>query len=307
MSDQIGSRAGLDVVLPVSDFPDWLNPIFVRDLRQGLRSSFFIWAFVSLQAVAILTALMEWAMAQFFGGSGGGPLLAGASTVVTNLIFSFFLPLSLFHSMQPELGRGRNAELLLTSRLSRWQIVRGKLLVATTLSALLLISLLPYFLIRYFLGRVEPVGLMLEMMNLLIANAVMNAVVIGASAFSSYLVRFVLIFFLMILHSAAAAAYVMRRNFSGGVPGGFLPDDFAGQVLAAALYILLCLQLGRARLQSIRQVVDPVATILVFTLLAPIAHGVLVASAGPLFAILFLCLMIAVALLLDRDAPRKKS
>ena len=78
-------------------------------------------------------------------------------------------------------------------------------------------------------------------------------------------------------------------------------------MLAAALYILLCLQLGRARLQSIRQVVDPVATILVFTLLAPIAHGVLVASAGPLFAILFLCLMIAVALLLDRDAPRKKS
>ena len=58
MSDQIGSRAGLDVVLPVSYFPDLLNPIFVRDLRQGLRSSFFIWAFVSLQAVAILTALM---------------------------------------------------------------------------------------------------------------------------------------------------------------------------------------------------------------------------------------------------------
>jgi hypothetical protein len=306
MSDQTGSRAGLDVVLPVSDFPDWLNPVFVRDLRQGLRSSFFIWAFVSLQAVAILTALMEWAMAQFFGGSGG-PLLAGASTMVTSLIFSFFLPLSLFHSLQPELGRGRNAELLLTSRLSRWQIVRGKLLVATTLSALLLVSLLPYFLIRYFLGRVEPVGLMLEMMNLLIANAVMNAIVIGASAFSSHLVRFGLIFFLMVFHSGTAAAYIMRRNFSGGVPGGFLPDDFAGQVLAAALYILLCLQLGRARLQSIRQVVDPVATILVFALLAPIAHGILVASAGPLFAILFLCLMIAVALLLDRDAPRKKS
>ena len=307
MSDQTGSRAGLDVVLPASDFPDWLNPIFVRDLRQGLRSSFFIWAFVLLQGVAILAALTEWAMAQFFGGSGGGPVLAGASTVVTNLIFSFFLPLSLFHSLQPELGRGRNAELLLTSSLSRWQIVRGKLLVATTLSALLLISLLPYFLIRYFLGGVEPVGLMLEMINLLIANAAMNAIVIGASAFGSYIVRFVLIFFLMIFHSATAAAYVMRRNFSGGIPGGFLPDDFAGQVLAAVLYILLCLQLGRARLQSNRQVVDPVAKILVFAFLVPVAHGVLIASAGPLFAILFLCLMVTGALLLDRDATIKKS
>lgn len=307
MSDQTGSRAGLDVVLPASDFPDWLNPIFVRDLRQGLRSSFFIWAFVLPQGVAILAALTEWAMAQFFGGSGGGPVLAGASAVVTNLIFSFFLPLSLFHSLQPELGRGRNAELLLTSSLSRWQIVRGKLLVATTLSALLLISLLPYFLIRYFLGRVEPVGLMLEMMNLLIANAAMNAIVIGASAFGSYIVRFVLIFFLMIFHSATAAAYVMRRSFSGGVSGGFPPDDVAGQVLAAVLYILLCLQLGRTRLQSNRQVVDPVAKILVFALLVPIAHGILIASAGPLFAILFLCLMVTGALLLDRDVPRKKS
>jgi len=307
MSDQTGSRAGLDVVLPASDFPDWLNPIFVRDLRQGLRSSFFIWAFVLAQGVAILAALTEWAMAQFFGRSGGGPVLAGASAVVTNLIFSFFLPLSLFHSLQPELGRGRNAELLLTSSLSRWQIVRGKLLVATTLSALLLISLLPYFLIRYFLGRVEPVGLMLEMMNLLIANAAMNAIVIGASAFGSYIVRFVLIFFLMIFHSATAAAYVMWRSFSGGVSGGFLPDDFAGQVLAAVLYILLCLQLGRTRLQSNRQVVDPVAKILVFALLVPIAHGILIASAGPLFAILFLCLMVTGVLLLDRDVPRKKS
>lgn len=307
MSDQTGSRAVLDVVLPASDFPDWLNPIFVRDLRQGLRSSFFIWAFVLLQGVAILAAFTEWAMAQFFGGSGGGPVLAGASSVMTNLIFAFFLPLSLFHSLQPELGRGRNAELLLTSRLSRWQIVRGKLLVATTLSALLLVSLLPYFLIRYFLGGIEPVGLMLEMMTLLVANATMNAIVIGASAFSSYLVRFILIFFLMIFHSATAAAYVMRRSFSGAAPSGFLPDDFAGQVLASALYIFLCLQLGRARLQSSRQIVDPVAKILVFAFLVPIAHGILVASVGPLFAILFLCLMVTGALLLDREPSRKKS
>lgn len=307
MSDQTGSRAGLDVVLPASDFPDWLNPIFVRDLRQGLRSSFFIWAFVLLQGVAILAALTEWAMAQFFGGSGGGPVLAGASTVVTSLVFTFFLPLSLFHSLQPELGRGRNAELLLTSRLSRWQIVRGKLLVATTLSALLLVSILPYFLIRYFLGGIEPVGLMLEMVNLLVANATMNAIVIGASAFSSYIVRFVLIFFLMTFHSATAAAYVMRRNFSGGVPSGFFLDDFAGQVLAAVLYILLCLQLGRARLQSARHLVDPVAKVLVFAFLVPVAHGILVAGGGPLVAILFLCLAVAAALFLDRDAPRKKS
>jgi len=304
MSHSTGSRAGIDVVLSVSEFPDWLSPIFVRDLRQGLRASFFVWAFVLLQSLALVAAMAEWAMAQLFRASG--PIFAGAFPVVTALIFGFFLPFSLFNSLQPELGRGRNAELLLTSRLTRWQIVRGKLLVATTLSALLLVSLFPYFLIRYFLGGVELIGLIAEMLTLLIANATMNAIVIGASAFSSHIVRFVVIFLLMSFHSMTAAAYALRWGFAGAIPGGSILTDFAAQGLASALFVILCLQLGRARLQSTRQIVDPVAKVLVFAFLAPIAHGIIVAHGGPLPAILLLCLMLAGALLFDRDRPVKK-
>jgi len=306
MSRPTGSRAGIDVVLPVSEFPDWLNPIFVRDLRQGLRASFFVWAFVLLQSLAFVAALAEWAMAQLFGGGGGGPIFAGAFPVVTTLIFGFFLPFSLFNSLQPELGRGRNAELLLTSRLTRWQIVRGKLLVATTLSALLLVSLLPYFLIRYFLGGVELIGLIAEMLGLLVANAAMSAIVIGASAFSSHIVRFVVIFLLMSFHSMTAAAYAIRGSITGLPTSFFTLDAFAGQTLASILFMILCLQLGRAKLQTSRHAIDPLAKVLVFIFLTPIAHGIIVASGGPLPAILLLSLMLAGALLFDRDRPVKK-
>jgi hypothetical protein len=305
MSGRTGARASLDALLPISEFPDGLNPVFVRDLRQGLRAPFFMWAFVLLHGFAIIATMAAWAAARVLGGSL--VVSAAASGFVTNLIFGFLLPLSLFHSLQPELGRGRNAELLLTSRLSRWQIVRGKLLAHTTLSGLLLVSLSPYFLIRYFLGSVGPAMLFIEVMALIVANATMNAIVIGASAFSSYLVRFVVIFLLGSLHSATAVAYTMKRGFTGSVLPGFLPDHFAGQLLVPVLYIVLSLQLGRARLQPARQVVDPVAKILAVACLAPVAHAALVASATPLSAIVFLCLMVTGALLLDRDAPQKKS
>ena len=251
MSHPTGSRADIDVVLPVSEFPDWLNPVFVRDLRQGLRASFFVWAFVLLHSLALVATMTEWAMVQLLGS--GGPMFASAFSMMTSLVFGLLLPFSLFHSLQPELGRGRNAELLLTSQLTRWQIVRGKMFVATAMSTLLLVSLLPYFLIRYFLGGIEPVGMLLEMMALLLSNTTMNSIVIGASAFSSYVTRVVLIIFLMNFHSIIAAVQAMGSSFSGRVPApGVFSHAAVAQISISLLFIVLGLQLGRARLNPNR-------------------------------------------------------
>jgi len=103
MSGRTGARASLDALLPISEFPDGLNPVFVRDLRQGLRAPFFMWAFVLLHGFAIIATMAAWAAARVLGGSL--VVSAAASGFVTNLIFGFLLPLSLFHSLQPELGR----------------------------------------------------------------------------------------------------------------------------------------------------------------------------------------------------------
>lgn len=307
MSRPAGSGDGLELLLPVSEFPDGLNPIFVRDLRQGLRDSFLVWAFILLQSLALVMAMAEWAIVELFGGRGGGSIFANAFPIVTALVFSLFLPFSLFNTLQPELGRGRNAELLLTSRLTRWQVVRGKLLVATTLSSLLLISLFPYFLIRYFLGGVEPIELFAVMGGLLIANTVMNAIVIGASAFGTHLVRFALIFLLMSFHSMTAAAYSMRSGLMGLRGTSFSLDILVGQSLVAGLFVVLSLQLGRAKLQPVAHGIPPTALVLLFLFLTPVAHGIIVATGGSTFAILFLCLALAGALVLNRDQHVKKS
>lgn len=307
MSFTAGSRSAIDVPLPVSEFPDWLSPIFVRDLRQGLRARFFIWGFALLQSLALLAALLEWAVAELLGGTGTGSLFSGAFGAVTSIIFGFLMPFSLFNSLQPELGSGRNVELLLTSQLSRWQIVSGKLLVASTLSTLMLISLLPYFLIRYFLGGVELLDLVVSMIGLLLSNAAMNAIVIGASAFSGHVVRLVIIFLLVVSYGIAKGSYAFRSAITGGMPGD-AALGFAGTTLITLLWIVLSLQLGRSKLKLYSNAADPPTTALtfIFMFLALFVQSLALALGGAAVSLGVVSILITIALLIDRSPRLKK-
>ena len=135
----------MDVASKISEFPDRLSPVLVRDLRQGLKASYFVWVFIIVQSLALLAVLGEWAVFQILGELGNLPVFSGGFIALLGIVFVLILPLSLFGSLQSELGVGRNIDLLLTTRLSRWQIVRSKLAVATSLSALILISILPCY------------------------------------------------------------------------------------------------------------------------------------------------------------------
>ena len=307
MSSLAGSRHPVDVSLSVSEFPDWLSPIFVRDLRQGLRARFFVWGFLVLQSIAMLAALVEWAVMELLGTSGIGPLFSGAFAGITSIVFSLLLPLSLFDALQPELGRGRNVELLLTSQLSRWQIVRGKLLVASALSTLMLTSLLPYFLIRYFLGGVELTTLFGTMFSLLFSNMAMNAIIIGASAFSSYVWRLFIILLLVLFYNFSSGSYAIRSAIMGGSPGN-AALDLAGRGLITALCIILSLQLGRSKLKLDSNSIDPPTTalIFIFMFLTLLIHTLALSLGGTTVSLVTLAILIALALLIDRS-PRLKN
>ena len=307
MSSLTGSRHPVDVTLYISEFPDWLGPIFVRDLRQGLRARFFVWGFLVLQSIAMLAALIEWAVMEVLGTTGIGPLFSGAFVGITSIVFSLLLPLSLFDALQPELGRGRNVELLLTSQLSRWQIVRGKLLVASALSTLMLTSLLPYFLIRYFLGGVELTTLFGTMFSLLLSNMAMNAIIIGASAFSGYVGRIVIILLLMLFYNISTSSYAIRSMVMGS-GSGTAPLDFAGQVLIAALCTVLSLQLGRSKLKLDSNSIDPPTTalIFIFMFLTLVIHTLALSLGGTTVSLVTLAILITLALLIDRS-PRLKN
>ena len=219
------------------------------------------------------------------------------------------MPLTLFGALQPEVSDGKNIELLLMSNLTRWQIVLGKLLVGSALSGLMLISLLPYILMRYFVGNVELVKSALGVLGLILINAMMNAIVIGASGFRNYVGRVFLIIFVFICYTITSS--ITAFSFlSVGTSWSFIST-----IITSLLFVVLSLQLGRAKLRVFENPLDPPATALIVVLFVacPIFLGIAMAMlsafgapgrliGGPLMMLG----MLVLATLIDRGPGRKK-
>ncbi len=290
-----------------ADFPDKLSPVFVRDLRQGLRAHHFVWVFILLQLLSLISTLVELALVQVIGESAQGGILSGFFQAILIVTFCAILPLTLFGSLQSELGQGRNIELLLTSSLTRWQLVRGKLLVGCSLSGLLLGSLLPYFLIRYFLGSLEPSHGLLLIAGIVMFNAAANAIVIGASGYANYVGRCAVIGYFLI--------FLMISLSSGSAAMAFSSTTGAYQVISlsvvyffvALLFIGFGLQLGRARVRLFENPIDPPSSAVVYVLVfaTPFLVGIASGTGGFIAAVIVLGLMIALVLKIDPGASRK--
>ena len=128
---------------PPGEFSDRLNPVFVRELRRALRTSFFVGGFVTLQAVTFVAALIESGISSLVQVSGSGDFISGLVGGATMIAFGDILPFANLGSLRNELGEGRNGELLVTAGLSSWQIVGGRVLVAVCTGAILHESIQP--------------------------------------------------------------------------------------------------------------------------------------------------------------------
>lgn len=149
------------VSLPVlTDFPDRIPPVLVKELRQGLRGRMFVVPFLVLQFLLIVTV-------------GGGNTLSFWHFIMVMLIF--LLPSRNLGALGDERDANTLDTLLLT-RLTPWRIVWGKWCSATAQSLLVAVAIVPYLLVRYlndgsgFLGE----GVLLVLL-LLLSGAVAGA------------------------------------------------------------------------------------------------------------------------------------
>ncbi|MEY2879523.1 MAG: hypothetical protein RLZZ15_1903 [Verrucomicrobiota bacterium] len=142
-----------------SDFPTWLPPMFVKELRQGLRTRGFVGAFVVFQIIMALTLVGT--VASAWSSSGGGV----PSNAATNGFFWTLLTIQLLlvtparalGSLKTEID-SRSLDLLLLTRLTAWRIVAGKWLSLVAQAGLLLVAMAPYGIVRYFTGSVDLVA-----------------------------------------------------------------------------------------------------------------------------------------------------
>lgn len=273
----------VDPMKSCTPLPDSLGPVFAKELRQGLRAQRFVTPFVAIQIFAIVAIGAELGLSSFQNRSGDAGIFGNLITWVIIIGIGIVMPLTNIAALRPELNDGRNVELLLMSNLNRWQIVRGKWLVGFSLSVLVLISMIPYLLTRYFVGGVDLVDTMLLLIGLLCANAALTGLAIGASGFGNLLGRFLLvmigIFSAMGTFSGACWRFLAMMGDATG-SDAILPGVFAilSGALVAVLYVTYGLQLGRARLRLFENPLDPPASGLIIALIIFTPIVVLVAT-----------------------------
>ena len=142
--------------LDVHEFPERLGAITVRELRAGLLGRDMVWLLVGVQVVLALAGIyaVQASASNPSAALGSMQTAVWACALVGLAILSPLRALRALHSDR----ESRLLELLQVTPLSAGKIVFGKWLSLAVQTALFLVSLLPYFALRYFLGGADLVG-----------------------------------------------------------------------------------------------------------------------------------------------------
>jgi hypothetical protein len=228
-----------------SDFAEWLSPMVVKELRQGLRSRGFVIAFLLLQAAMIFLSLLALAasahqsdiraMTVFFWVIIGVPLL-------------LMMPFSGLGSVANE-RKANSLELIFLTRLTPRRIIAGKWLAIVAQTALFVCAVLPYAVLRYFLGGVDVGGELFTLGTLMFASVLLSGIAVGFSPQMSRLARVLLpiILFFSLQFMLPLALYGMRSSLvvSGG--SAMKWPAYLGLVLLAFMLLLLMLEFGASK------------------------------------------------------------
>lgn len=230
------------------DASDLLSPIIVKELRQGLRGRVFQSAFLLVQVAMILcvsgalvaTSAIDGEQLQMF--SGFFWLIVSAPLVAV-------IPLMGLAALRGEI-KANSLELVYLTRLTPWRIVAGKWAALSAQSLLFVFSILPYLVLRYFLGGIDLVNELRMLLVLLGVCLLFTSVTVGFSAHPPWMVRVgVALFFLFGLQFAMAAMFAGRVfAMAGSGLGGIDSNPFVIVPVFGTLGLLLMLELGTSKI-----------------------------------------------------------
>ena len=190
---------------PGDDFPAWISPMLVKELRQGVQSGAFAWTFILLQ-VAMFLLMTFWVLNRSTGQQSRlevNQLFHGFFWAVFGFAAAIILPVRAAGSMTAErIGN--------TLDLSSTQIVVGKWLAVMAQVLLIAAAVLPYLVLQYFFGGLDIVADLFSFMVVLLVAAVMTAGSLAAAG-QSPLTRGLLTAFL----------FIAVPNFLGGAGSVF--------------------------------------------------------------------------------------
>ncbi|NOY00309.1 MAG: hypothetical protein GXP30_11325 [Verrucomicrobia bacterium] len=232
---------------PLTDFSDRFSPMLVKELRQGLRTNLFTSSFILLQVFMVFTV--------FIGAAAEGDTGAISGFfwffLITTLLVA--MPIRGFNALTSELQLN-TMDLIQLTRLSAWRITLGKWTALMSQTALLVISILPYLVMRYFFGGVDLIHEFLILFLAFFASALLTAIAVGFSGYRSTLLRgFILVAsgmfsFSLIMGYSVARAYGGSGMFGGGITTSGFWWTFLTFIIAGIYAIYFLLDLGASQI-----------------------------------------------------------
>ena len=182
-----------------------MNPIVVKELRQGLQSQFIIIVvnllLVALSGAYLLTIMLN---PSVMDDATGGQMLFAIFQGILVLATSIGVPIYLIARLCAE-RNDTNVDLFFTTTLSPHQIVRGKFIAGMTLVTLLYSICLPFMLCTNLLRGFDiPTMLGMLLINYsMVSLVVMLAIAIGCWSLPRILTPFIIVgslFFLLLFN-----------------------------------------------------------------------------------------------------------
>lgn len=271
------------------DIPERFGPMTVKELRQSLRRTSFVYPFICIHIFATIAIYAEFQL-NISAGSGISAVLAwdpnkvGPFWWVAMTVCGMLMPLAGFFLMPQEIDEG-NHELLLLTELNRWKVVLGKFLTLWGLCALTFTSLLPYMIIRYFIGGIEWGSELAAVGSVLAVAAVIAAGSIAASSFTTLAAKLgVFVLFMFSVLGGGGAGLIggsMTLGMSATSKWSWLGNIFyhLSVIVVVSCFCVIGLLLARSRLRLalMRFELKPTSVLLIIIGLAPFIVGMVAA------------------------------
>lgn len=239
------------------ELPDRMHPMTVKELQQGMRRASFVYPFLGIHVLAIAAMAMEFNSGSVVRSEYAGILNlkmlidSGPFWNVVALVCGVVMPFGGLILMGQELEEG-NHELLLLTRLDRWSVVKGKFFILWSVCALSSISLLPYVVVRYFIGGVELLQEFMCALSVIALAGVICAGTIGASSFRHVGGRIgIVLLFLLSFFGSAFVPLFFCGLVTDKKPVLFHIFFNLNGMAAAFCFIVLGLTVARSRLRLV--------------------------------------------------------
>ena len=248
----------------ITDFSSRFSPVLVKELRQGMRTNLFVIAFILLQTFMILCLIAGIADP----GSRDADGFFWFFIIATLLVVQ---PLRGFAALSSEYQMN-TMDLVQLTRLNGWRITLGKWTALNAQGLLFLTGVLPYLVIRYYLGNVNFVTDLVALGAIGLGSGLMTAITIGSSVFKNIILRGLLLAAMFFF--AASISSVLSLTVFGTRGRGTQLESTLLFALAGIYGIIFFLSFGASRISPLSEnlATRKRVTALVFVLIAQLFH-----------------------------------